>query len=65
MILQYMLLLRGIEIVGGGLETVEKPNKQEAELIALISKTITAMNYVNEKLKIDMRSELFVRHIEC
>ena len=38
--LQCMLLLRGIGISGGGLETVEKRNKQGVELIALISKTM-------------------------
>ena len=38
--LRDMLLLRGIGISGGGLETVEKPNNQGVELIALISKTL-------------------------
>ena len=37
---QYTLLLQGIGISGRGLGTVEKPNKLEAETIALISKTM-------------------------
>ena len=40
LMLYYMLLLRGTGISVGGLETVEKRNKQGVELIALISKTI-------------------------